>query len=255
MAALTVLGYVLERQRRLISISLVAVIVLSWVYLVKGAGTMQEMGGMVMPMSIWPWTFVHAALMFIMWFVMMMAMMLPSATPAILLYSHICSRRNATTSIAPMLFTSGYLGVWACFSLIAVLGQFLLEWAGLLSSMMEMTSTALSGALLIAIGLYQMTPFKRACLHVCRSPLDFMMRHWHGGATGAFRMGVWHGAYCVACCWALMLLLFIGGVMSLAWIAGIAVYIFVEKLVPGGRAIAWTGGVLLIGAGTFLVLR
>lgn len=255
MLAPTVLGRILQRERLLASIALVVVVALCWSYLLTGAGTMQDMGGMAMPMSLWPWTMAHAALMFLMWLVMMTAMMLPGASPAILLYSHISARSNAGPSAAPLLFALGYLAAWACFSLMAVLAQFLLEWVGLLSSMMEATSTALSGTLLVAAGFYQLTPLKRACLQACRSPLDFLMLHWQPGKAGALKMGIQHGAYCVACCWALMLLLFVGGVMNLAWILSIALYVLAEKLVPGGRRFAWAGGAVLIAAGAFFLAR
>lgn len=255
MLAPTMLGRILRRERLLVSIVLVVVVAFCWSYLLTGAGTMQEMGGMSMPMSSWPWSITHAALMFSMWLVMMTAMMLPSAAPAILLYSHISVRSHTGSSVLPMLFALGYLLAWACFSLLADLAQFLLEWSGLLSAMMEATSTALSGALLVAAGLYQLTPLKRACLQACRSPLEFLMLHWRQGKAGALKMGIRHGAYCVACCWALMLLLFVGGVMNLAWILGIAVYVLAEKVLPGGRGIAVGGGAVLVTAGAFLLAR
>jgi predicted metal-binding membrane protein len=255
MLAPTLLGRMLQREWLPASIALAVVIALCWRYLLTGAGTMRDMGGMTMPMSLWPWTIAHATTLFVMWLAMMTAMMLPGASPVILLYSRICQRGGAGPSVAPMLFASGYLAAWACFSLIAVLAQFLLEWAGLLSSMMEATSTAWSGALLVAAGLYQITPLKRACLQSCRSPLEFLTLHWQAGKAGALKMGMRHGSYCVGCCWALMLLLFVGGVMNLGWIAGIAIYVLAEKLFPGGRGIAWTGGAALIAAGVFLLGR
>lgn len=254
MFAAPVLGRVLQREKLLVSLALAFLIFLSWAYLISGAGTMHQMGSMTMPMSMWPWTITHAALMFFMWLVMMTAMMLPSAAPAILLYSHICRRGGIGSSIARVMFALGYLACWACFSLVAVFTQFLLEWTGFLSSMMEATSAALSGALLLAAGLYQVTPFKYACLRACRSPLDFLIRHWQSGTTGALKLGLRHGGYCVACCWALMLLLFVGGVMNLAWITAIAIYVLLEKLIPGGRVIAGTAGALLIAAGTFILI-
>ena len=208
---------------------------------------------MTMPMSVWPWTAAHGALMFIMWLVMMTAMMLPSAAPVVLLYSTISRRSNGTTSIAPSLFALGYIVTWGCFSLAAVLTQFFLEWAGLLSPMMEATSTRLSGALLITAGLYQFTALKHSCLRLCRSPLEFLMSRWRSGKLGAFEMGVRHGIYCVACCWGLMLLLFVGGVMNLMWVVGLALYVLVEKLVPGGQRIGHAAGVLLVGTGIVLL--
>lgn len=245
---------VLHHERLLTFAALGAVVALSWAYLLSGAGTMQEMGGMTMPMSIWPWTIPHAVLMFVMWLVMMMAMMLPSATPAILLFATVSRRNAGSSALRPVLFAAGYVAVWAGFSLLALLAQFLLEWVEWLSPMMESSNDVLSGTLLLAAGLYQFTPLKRSCLRLCRSPLDFLVAHWHPGGTGAFRMGAHHGLYCVACCWGLMLLLFVGGLMNVLWIAGVAAYVLVEKLVPGGEDIGRVAGVMLSAVGAGLLL-
>jgi predicted metal-binding membrane protein len=246
----------LRRDRLLVISCLRFVVVLSWAYLLAGAGMMQEMGDMLMPMSTGPWTLSHAVIVLVMWAVMMAAMMLPSAAPMILLFAAIARRRSergepATASGA---FAFGYLAVWATFSLAAVALQFGLERAALLSPMMATTSIALAGAVLIAAGLYQWTPLKQACLRHCRSPLDFIMTQWRSGAHGAFLMGLRHGAVCVGCCWLLMLLLFVGGVMNFAWIAGIALFVLAEKLLPAGHWIGRGVGVLLVvwGAATLL---
>ncbi len=241
----------LRRDRLLVVFCLLLAIVLSWSYLFSGAGMMQEMGDMVMPMSTGPWTPAHAALVLVMWAVMMAAMMLPSAAPMILLYATIARRRNerGQPASASGAFACGYLAVWAAFSLAATALQFGLERAALLSPMMESTSRVLAGAVLIGTGLYQWMPLKQACLRHCRSPLDFIMTHWRPGAGGAFRMGLGHGAVCVGCCWLLMLLLFVGGVMNLAWIAGIALFVLIEKLSPTGHWIGRGAGVLLIAWG------
>lgn len=246
----------LRRERALVIAALLGVVALSWAYLLAGAGTMQEMDGMLMPMSSGPWTASHAALMLVMWIVMMAAMMLPSAAPTILLYSTIARARRAKgerTSNAGI-FTLGYIAVWTAFSLIAVALQFGLERVALLSPMMETTSIALAGSVLVAAGIYQWTPLKRACLRHCRSPMEFVLTHWREGNGGAFRMGLRHGTYCVGCCWMLMLLLFVGGIMNLAWIAGLAIFVLVEKLAPAGNRIGQAAGVLLIawGAATLL---
>lgn len=244
----------LLRHERTATLVLLALIVaLSWAYLLTGAGTMQDMGGMSMPMTIWPWTAGHAVLMYVMWLVMMVAMMLPSAAPVILLYGTI-SRRRQGGKVARVLFALGYVAVWGGFSLSAVLAQFVLEWAGLLDPMMESGSAGLSGALLVMAGIYQFTPWKHACLRSCRSPLDFLVSHWNAGNAGAFGMGVRHGIYCVGCCWGLMLLLFVGGVMNLVWILGLAVYVLVEKLFPGGEWLSRAAGVSLMVAGAALLV-
>lgn len=253
MKAASVLEGALRHDRIVAVGALLAVVLLSWAYLLSGAGTMQEMDGMLMPMSQSSWTAGHALLMLAMWVVMMTAMMLPSAAPMILLYGTI-ARKRGTAAFAQAVFALGYLVVWASFSMIAVVLQFALEKAALLSPMMEATSMAFAGTVLIAAGVYQWLPVKQVCLRRCRSPLDFVMLHWREGTGGAFAMGLLHGAYCVGCCWALMLLLFVGGVMNLAWIAGLALFILVEKLAPAGHWIARAAGALLAGWGMFVLL-
>ncbi len=246
---------ILRLERMATSVCLFIITALAWAYLLLGAGTMQEMDGMgmVMAMSVWPWTASHAALMFFMWLVMMTAMMLPSAAPVILLHRTISRRNDGGATGASGFFALGYLAVWGGFSLLALVAQYFLERAELLSPMMESASTGLSGALLIAAGIYQFTPLKRSCLRLCRSPLEFFMAHWRSGKRGAFAMGARHGTYCVACCWGLMLLLFVGGVMNLMWIVGLAIFVLVEKLVPAGQWMGQAAGVLLTGAGAALV--
>jgi predicted metal-binding membrane protein len=239
---------ILRHERALLVAAVSLVIALSWAYLLLGAGTMEEMDGMLMPMSAGPWTLAHALLMLCMWVVMMVAMMLPSAMPMMLFYSTIARRQSTTSGFTSRvsLFAVGYLAVWSLFSVGAVVLQFLLERAALLSSMMESTSIVLAGAILIMAGLYQWTPLKSSCLTQCQSPLDFVMANWRSGRAGAFQMGFRHGIYCVGCCWVLMLLLFVGGVMNLAWIAGLAVYVLVEKALPGHWISRATGVVFIV---------
>jgi predicted metal-binding membrane protein len=239
---------VLRRDRLVVSSCLLLVIVLAWAYLLAGAGMMQEMGDMAMPMSTGPWSLGHAAIVLVMWAVMMAAMMLPSAAPMILLFTTIARRSSDRGELAggSGAFAFAYLIVWATFSVAAVALQFGLEKAALLSPMMQTTSIALAGAMLIAAGLYQWTRVKQICLRHCRSPLEFITTHWRPGARGAFLMGLRHGAVCVGCCWLLMLLLFVGGVMNLTWIAGIALFVLAEKLLPAGHWIGKGAGVLLV---------
>ena len=249
----------LRRDRLLVVFGLTALIVLSWAYLLAGAGMgLHEMNGMLMPMRSEPWTMGYAALVLGMWAVMMAAMMLPSAAPMILFYGTIARARRARgdLTVGSGVFAAGYVMVWAAFSLTAVGLQFGAEQAALLSPMMEMTSTALAGALLIAAGLYQWSPLKQACLRRCRSPLEFVITYWRKGVHGAFVMGLRHGAYCVGCCWLLMLLLFVGGVMNLSWIAGLALFVLIEKAAPAGHLIGRVAGVGLIvwGAATLATL-
>ena len=251
MSSVPLVDRVLRHERLIMAFGVGVVILLSWTYLLGGAGTMQEMGDMLMPMSTWPWTVEHALLMFVMWLVMMAAMMLPSAAPMILLYTTI-SRRSRTADSgfsASVLFMLGYLVVWGMFSLGAVLAHFFLEWSALLSPMMESGNALLSGSLLLGAGIYQFTPLKRSCLGRCRSPLEFLTSHWRSGKRGALAMGMHHGLYCVGCCWGLMLLLFVGGVMNLLWIAALATLVFIEKLAPGGEWLGRAAGAVLIAFG------
>lgn len=252
MAAGSLLDRALRRDRAVVIFCLLLVVVSSWAYLLAGAGMMQEMGDMAMPMTTGPWSPGHAFVVLVMWAVMMAAMMLPSAAPMILFFTTIAHRRRerGEPAAASGAFVSGYLAVWAAFSLAAVALQFGLERAAVLSPMMETTSIALAGAVLIAAGLYQWTRLKQTCLRYCRSPLEFVVTYWRPGTRGAFMMGLRHGAVCVGCCWLLMLLLFVGGVMNFAWIAGIALFVLVEKLVPAGHWIGKGAGVLLVLWGT-----
>lgn len=252
----SILERALRRDRVLVVFGLLVVVVLSWAYLLTGAGMMQEMGSRLMPMSTGPWSLGHAALVILMWAVMMAAMMLPSAAPMILFYSTIARRRSerGSPTTTSGVFSLGYIAVWAAFSLAAVALQFGLEQAALISPMMETTSIALAGAVLIAAGLYQWTPLKQACLRRCRSPLEFVLTHWREGKRGAFVMGFRHGVYCVGCCWLLMLLLFIGGVMNLAWIAGISLFVLVEKTAPAGHWMGRGAGALLVAWGVATLL-
>ena len=251
MAGASLVQHALRRERVLVVAGLLAVIGLAWGYLLAGAGTMEDMGGMLMPMSSGPWNLSHGITMFAMWAVMMAAMMLPSAAPMILLYASIARGRVARGEqvAGAGVFAAGYLSVWTAFSLAAVALQFVLERAALLSPMMEASSIALAGMILMGAGIYQLTPLKQACLRHCRSPLEFVLTQWREGRHGAHVMGLHHGAYCVGCCWVLMGLLFVGGVMNLAWIAGLAAYVLVEKLAPAGHWIGRLAGIGLIGWG------
>ncbi len=253
------------RRERLITLGALALVVIaSWIWILSGAGmgmsaiemssarmalgleASARMSGMEMSMATpADWNAGYAVLMFAMWWVMMLAMMLPSAAPTILLFAAI-KRRGETTEFSALSaivsFTAGYGAVWAAFSALAVILQWMLEDAGLLAPMMmSASSMTLAGVVLVAAGLYQLTPLKQACLRHCRSPAHFISQHWRKTAGGAFSMGARHGVYCLGCCWALMALLFFGGVMNLWWIAGLAAIVAVEKLTPRG---VWFGYVL-----------
>jgi len=242
-------------QRDTIAIvsGLIGVIVLAWAYLFHLESGMREIetSGVGRVMQFHPWNGTDFAFMFLMWSVMMIGMMLPSAAPITLLYAGMARKANRQgTPIAPTsAFVSGYLVMWGLFSIAATLAQFGLHQAALLSPMMMTNSQTLGAGLFLVAGLYQLTPWKNVCLEHCRSPTSFIAHHWRTGSTGAFRMGLEHGIYCLGCCWALMGLLFFGGVMNLLWIAGLTIFVFLEKVFPFG---AWGGrlagvGMLVVG--------
>ena len=263
---------VVRRDRLVVVTALTAVIAVSWAYLLAGAGMgmsafemtrmwqhgmaggMSEggMAGMAM-MAPAVWTPGYAVVMFFMWWIMMVAMMLPSAAPMILLFATVNRKQRETGHpyVATSLFAVGYLAAWAGFSLVAVFLQWGFERTGILSPMLVGTNVIFGGVLLLAAGVYQLTPIKHACLRQCRSPLAFLSTHWRRGARGALRMGLEHGAFCVDCCWFLMGLLFFGGVMNLYWIAGLALFVLFEKIVPAGHWLGYATGVALLvwGAG------
>ena len=187
-------------------------------------------------------------LLLVMWAVMMVGMMLPSAAPAALLYGTLVRKHAERGNALPAVwvFVAGYLAAWTLFSAGAALLQAALAHAALLTPMMASASKPLTTGLLLAAGVYQLTPLKNACLSKCRDPLRFFLMRWRPGAWGAFRMGLEHGAYCVGCCWALMLVLFAVGVMNLLWVALVAAFIFVEKLLPAGRVTSRVAGIALV---------
>jgi predicted metal-binding membrane protein len=191
-----------------------------------------------------------------MWAVMMTAMMLPSASPTLLLYG-VIARRSARAAAARQIyaFAAGYLLVWTAFSLGATVLQRGLAELLLISSMMEVTSPVAGSVLLLLAGVYQLTPLKHACLKTCESPLTFLMSRWRDGVSGAFDMGFKHGVYCLGCCWALMLLLFAGGVMNLVVIGALTAFVAFEKLARFGSRGARVSGVLLIVAGLWMIGR
>lgn len=248
----TALERTLRHDRILVVSGLSLLVLLSWGYLILGSdGGSQDMADMVMSWEPMPWTLEHWAVMLLMWLVMMAAMMLPSAAPMILLYTKIARSHapDGTRAMGTDVFVLGYVMVWSVYSVAAVIMQFWLERLALLSSAMEMTSLALAGSVLIMAGIYQWTPLKHACLRHCRSPLEFVLTHWRTGANGAFVMGIQHGLYCIGCCWLIMLLIFVGGIMNLYWLAGLALFVLVEKVFPAGHWIGRVAGAVLIGWG------
>jgi predicted metal-binding membrane protein len=248
-----------RRDRAIVIAGLAAVCLLAWLYLVHsahdmGGADMAAMPGMVMTSA---WSAREAALTFAMWAVMMAAMMLPSAAPMTLLFAAINGKRAAagTAAVPTAIFVAGYLATWTTFAAAATLAQWALQRHALLASDTRATGPLLGGALLVAAGLYQLTPAKYACLSRCRSPFAFIMSEWRDGRRGALVMGVRHGALCVGCCWALMALLFAVGVMNLLWVAAIAAFVLVEKLAPAGRAVGLGAGAVLIAWGLWVATR
>ena len=237
-----------QHSRRVAASGIVAVTCLFWIWI---AATARDMYGSMSGLSAWmmtsTWDPPHLLFLWLMWAVMMAAMMLPSAAPLLLLYEGALRRRATATSVNAHVaaMAAGYVAVWAVFSVGATALQRLLSTLLVLTPMMEMTGSAAIGITLLLVGIYQLTPWKGRCLLACRSPLTLVMHRWRSGIGGAMRMGAEHGAYCVGCCWALMLLLFAGGVMNLLVIAGLTVLVLVEKLSPiGSQASRGLGGLL-----------
>jgi predicted metal-binding membrane protein len=204
-----------------------------------------DMGGGQMMLMLPEWSLAYGFVVFAMWAVMMVAMMLPSAAPAILLFAALARSRRTAALPRAGAFAAGYLLVWTAFGAVATLAHLGLRETALLSPALRSRSALLAAALLIAAGIHQVTPVKTACLRHCRAPAQFFTHHWRAGAAGALRLGVLHGGYCVGCCWAIMGLLFVGGVMNLWWVAVLAAFILGEKTVFLGRR----GGRIVSGAG------
>jgi len=255
-----------KHENAVVLAALVVLTLLAWLALFAGAGTGMNpaaMSGWWLPMTLppaesWPWTPYYWLIAFFMWAVMMVAMMLPSAAPLVLLYARVVRHAesqgrevDAPASIAA--FASGYLTLWILFSVLAVALQFGLERSGLMSAMMASRSVVVSGALLIAAGLYQLSPLKASCIRHCRGLAAFLAAHWRPGVAGAWRMGLLHGGYCVGCCAVLMLLLFVGGVMNLVWIAGLTLFVALEKFAPFGEATTKLTAAILVAAGVVLI--
>lgn len=245
----------LKRDRRVVAAGLVAITVLAWLYMLDMAAGMTRMDMPAMAMAAQPWDAGRFFMMFIMWAVMMVAMMVPSAAPTVLLYSTVVKNKNGGSPppFATTFFTSGYLIAWTFFSLLATTIQWGLSEAALLSPKMASASPYLAGGLLIGAGIYQWTPLKNACLSHCRSPLEYLSGHWRKGPGAPLFMGLHHGTYCLGCCWALMALLFVLGVMNLLWVAAIALFVLVEKLTPAGVWLGRAGGVALAAWGVYTI--
>ncbi|KVK97198.1 DUF2182 domain-containing protein [Burkholderia ubonensis] len=246
-----------RHERVVTALGMAAVVALSWFYLWTGAG----MGMSALDMTaatLFPHRLPHGigsmnpslATVIVMWWTMMIAMMTPGAAPLILLYRRVLRHYGAAdgaSSASSLALLAGYLTIWLAFSIAAASLQKVLQPTGLISAMMLWSKSALLSAIVLAAaGIYQLSPFKRACLTQCRSPVQFLTTHWRPGVAGSFRLGLHHGLYCVGCCWLLMALLFVGGVMNLVWIAALSLVVFVEKILPGGERIGRALGIVLI---------
>ena len=259
----SILESVLKRDKYVIAAALLALTLLAWAYLVYLArgmtgmdmAAMEGMSGMAGPGMAASMGPVDLLLLFLMWAVMMVGMMAPSATPMILAFANINRRRRLSGSpyVPTGIFLTGYLLVWTGFSLAASLTQWGLESVALLTPMMASASPILGGGLLLAAGAFQLSPLKEVCLRRCRTPMSFIVNDWREGTRGALLMGLHHGGYCLGCCWALMALLFLLGVMNLLWIASLAGLVLLEKVAPGGPWIGRITGVGFLAWGLWLL--
>ena len=251
----------LKRDQLFIFLGIFILVIFSWIYLFYSSSTLPAetsesiIQDMVMP-QVNNWNINDVLALFVMWSVMMMAMMLPSATPMILIFSTINKKKNERGNgfVPTWTFLSGYILVWIGFSIIAVIIQWILHYFALMSSDFKLINPSVSGIVLIAAGVYQFTPIKNACLRHCQTPLGFIMGNWRYGKRGALIMGLKHGLYCVGCCWVLMSLLFLAGIMNILWIALIAVFILIEKIVRRDRYVSYAAGFALMMLGSWLII-
>jgi predicted metal-binding membrane protein len=253
----TLIESAIRHDRATLVVLVILLPAVSWTWIVVMA---RDMYGPMTGASAWmmtpTWDASHVLLLWAMWAVMMTGMMLPSASPTLLMYGGAVRRRGSTAATGQIYaLAAGYLIVWALFSVLATVMQRTLANVLIVSPMMTLTRSDMGAGLLLLAGLYQLTPLKRVCLKTCQSPLGFLMRRWREGTGGALRMGAEHGLYCLGCCWALMLLLFVGGVMNLVVIAALTLFVAFEKLVPIGAQGARISGALLIAMAVWMLAR
>lgn len=258
---------VMARDTWVVASAVLTIILIAGIYTFNGVGMnmsaldMTRMAGPIgEPMAMGAarsWTWGYALLVFLMWWIMMIAMMTPSAAPTLLLYTAL--KRNgaerASATNLSLIFLAGYLVVWGGFSLLATGVQWSTETLGIVNGpMMTLASRPAAGIVLILAGAFQFTALKTACLKQCSSPAEFLSRHRRTGSSGALLMGLHHGAYCFGCCWALMALLFVGGIMNLYWIVGLAIYILAEKIMPNPQLFSRISGAVLVIWGSWIVI-
>ncbi|HEY4369668.1 MAG TPA: DUF2182 domain-containing protein [Steroidobacteraceae bacterium] len=265
---------VLRRDRLIVASALGAIAALAWAYVLWLAADMNmdgtDMGGFrmvpagmrMMAPAVSSWSAVEFAFVFVMWAVMMVGMMAPSAAPMILMYARVGRQARVEQErlagkpfAATSWFAAGYFLAWAGFSLAATLLQWVLEREALLDVRMASANILLGAIVLIAAGIYQWTPIKNACLAQCQTPFPFLISHggFRSNVVGCLHLGLLHGAYCVGCCWVLMALLFVVGVMNVLWIALLTLLVLLEKLMPWGRWVARIAGIVCIAAGAWMV--
>lgn len=248
------------RGRALVWIALASVVSLSWVYLVRADVSMSAMMPNTahhhMPMSNRP-ILPEITTAFLMWTIMMVAMMIPSTTQSLSIFMTLSTKRASGRSVSTMtiVFAMGYVTMWIGFSLLAAASQVTLSHAALLTPMVQSASVVLSVVILLLAGLFQFTSLKDACLVKCRTPLGFFLAEWRDGAAGAFRMGFRHGGYCVLCCWALMAVMFVVGAMNLLWMAALTLFVMVEKLAPPHWHLSRIAGICLILWASFVAMN
>jgi predicted metal-binding membrane protein len=234
---------------------LVALAIVGWGLIIWSVANMSSpIVALVMPMDT-HWTLKEIIAVWLMWAVMMGAMMLPPAIPMMLIHQRIAAKRDPETHTASRWFLTAYLLTWAGFSMAAAVLQWTLQSADVLSQMLRIQGSLVGGGILVAAGIFQLTPLKAACLNKCRTPMGFLLTDWQSGRLGAFQMGLKHGQYCIGCCWALMIVLFVGGAMNLTAIAVLSGIVAIEKLAPRGVQISKFGGVLLIVWGLWLIFH
>ena len=273
----TRLEILLRHDQWIVYAGLVAITGLAWIYLLSGAGmgtnpfdmtalslVPNQNAGTAMDMPEMnivdgAWSLTQWIIVFMMWWIMMIAMMVPSASPMVLIYARVLRHAQKNNqiihfAIPTTAFVSGYLISWFGFSIAATTLQWLLVQNNWLSMKMISNNAWLSGGLLITVGIYQLTPLKLACLNHCRSPAEFISSHMKNGHWGALQMGFKHGNFCVGCCWSLMLLLFVGGVMNLLWIAILALFVLSEKVLPHGQLFSRFTGYLLVVWGAVILI-
>lgn len=252
----------LRRDRIIVITALTGIGVVAWLYMLHEARVMQvsgvcECAGIAMcGPDVKPWSAMVILPLFLMWAEMMVAMMTPTVAPMILTFAMINRKRREQERpfVSTGLFLSGYLIVWTAFSLIAAIAQWALHGTALLSPMMQSASSWLGGLLLMVAGIFQWTPWKHACLDHCRSPLQFIMTDWREGPAGALTMGLKHGAYCTGCCWMLMALLFVAGVMNMLWVAVITLLVLLEKITPPNWRLRHLSGACFLVWGAWVIV-